>query len=500
MPLSPWMRPFMHKKSGSHEPTHLLMDGGTLVVEADQVAEFMHAMATSVLQGQVNFLCEKRSAERLRLCVDVDIYTIQPYGSDRLLDVIRIAAGVAYDLFSNAMRCLDVLVSAADPFETEKNGVTCVKTGVHLVWEHLPVDVRTAGIFRDALVQRLELSTLDAPIGGWSVAIDSAIAKHGILRMLYAHKLADCAKCHNKKADRESCIACLGKGRVDIGRPYRMCGVFIKAENRLELVPPARTPLAIVEQLMRATIHTLDAPVSINMILPTWFEDPLLPFAAKGRVSKRSRRELASTMMEGQDTLDTLLDKEAAGDTIARKIETYVRGVARRELISVEYKDVGVTQAMYAHDKSVIYAKTDSCYCLNTRNEHKSNTIYFELKRCGEMRQKCFCRCDTTIGRRHGLCSAFKSHPVNIPDRLLDALFPPAAAASAAAPSGVSGDAGPSGSGAESSMTAGGGAAGNSQGTTTDEAATVVMLAPGVRCGGLSRALMQRQRALPNKY
>lgn len=492
----------MHKKSGSHEPTHLLMDGGTLVVEADQVSDFMNAMAASVLQGQVNFLCEKRSAERLRLCVDVDIYTLQPYGSDRLLDVIRIAAGVAYDLFSNAMRCLDVLVSAADPFETEKNGVTCVKTGVHLVWEHLPVDVRTAGIFRDALVQRLELSTLDAPIGGWAVAIDSAIAKHGILRMLYAHKLADCAKCHNKKADRESCVACLGKGRIDIGRPYRMCGVFIKAENRLELMPPARTQLAIVEQLMRATIHTLDAPISINMILPTWFEDPLLPFAAKGRVSKRSRRELATTMMEGQDTLDALLDKEAASDTIARKIEAYVRGVARRELISVEYKDVGITQAMYAHDKSVIYAKTDSCYCLNTRNEHKSNTIYFELKRCGEMRQKCFCRCDTTIGRRHGLCSAFKSHPVNIPDRLLDALFqvaappsvvaPTTAAPSVATAAGGNGDAAPSGSGGGASSI-GGGSGSNSQGTTTHDDAFA-----GVRCGGLGRALVRRRRVLPN--
>lgn len=427
MPLSTWMRPYMLKRNDTLEATHLLMDCGTLVVSSEQLPQFYRSLAQSILENEVNFLCEKRSAERLKLCVDMDIYTLEAYDMEKLVHIVRIAVGVAFDLFSKSDRCLDVLISAAETFMTEKNGQTCIKTGIHLVWENLPVSVRTAGIFRDALVQRLELSTLDAPIGGWSTAIDSAIAKHGILRMLFAHKIADCNSCRNKKVHRESCDMCLGKGRVDIGRPYQLKAVFVKAENRLETIPPATTVESIVNHLFRATIRTEETPIEINDNMPAWFENPLLPFLAgtKGRISKRGRRQMAATLDEGHDTIDGIMDKEQIHGDLVKKIEMYIRSAARRELIRSEFKDIDVTQALYAHDRSVIYAKTDSCYCLNTDHEHKSNTIYFELKRCGEMRQKCFCRCDTLIGRKNGLCSVFKSHPVNIPGRQLNLFFPP---------------------------------------------------------------------------
>lgn len=432
MAPSPWMRPWMHSRSDTQQPTHLLMDGGMLVVH--DIATFRLKLAKSIVDGHVNFLCEKRSAERLKLCVDVDMYSKEAYTSEQLQHVIRIAAGVAFDLFSKSEKCLDVLVSASKPFDTEKFGEKCVKTGAHLVWENLTVDVRTAGIFRDALVQRLELSTIDAPLGGWSLAIDSAVAKHGILRMLYAHKIADCEQCHNKKSVRDSCQACLGKGRVDIGRPYEIKAVFIKAENRLEPVPRASGAEAIADHLARASIHTDDAIVALNDVRPSWFENPLMASFItenKGRATKRSRRALAGALTEGLDTIDSIIDRELIHVDLAKKIQAYIRIAAKKALISDAYKDIEVTQAMYANERSIIFAKTDCCYCLNTRNEHRSNTIYFEIKRCGEMRQKCFCRCDTTVGRRHGQCATFKSHPVNVPNKLLDVFFPQAADAPA---------------------------------------------------------------------
>lgn len=432
------MRPYMHKRSDTEEPTHLLMDGGMLAVPPGQTRLFCEAFARSVLDGQVNYLCEKRAAERLKLCVDVDFYAPQAQDIGQLVHIVRIAAGVAFDMFSKSDRCMDVLISSSESFETEKNGTTCTKTGLHLVWENLPVDVRAACMYREALVQRLELSGIDAPLGGWSTAIDSAIAKHGILRMLYSHKLADCSACQNKKALRESCDACLGKGRVDIGRPYHLQAVFIKTENRIEAIPEAKTVEAIVDHLLRASIRTEETPVGINDVLPSWFETPMFISGNKARMTKRSRRQLAASLDEGHSTIDGIIDKEHISDELVKKIESYIRSTSRRELISVEYRDVEVTQALYAHERNVIYAKTDSHYCLNTRTKHRSNTIYFELKRCGEMRQKCFCRCDTTIGRRHGLCSVFKSHPVNIPEKQLDMFFPPIAVNNSDAGSEVS--------------------------------------------------------------
>lgn len=431
MPLLPWMRAYMKKQGNGEVATHVLMNGGSLLVQKHELPGFYKSLAQSIARGEPNFVCEQRNADRLKLCIDIDIYSNRAYSEEECESIAHVASMTARDLFSESIadEKLDMLVCTTDAHDDVKDGTACIKTGLHLVWEYLTVDVRTAGIYRDALVQRLELTSQEPPIGGWSIAIDSAIVKHGILRMLYNHKCIDCTKCRNKKMAKESCDVCMTTGKIDVQRAYTIRSV-VHVDQSVEHVHAHPSDVDnVASHLARASIRTDEPAICCNTILPSWFEHPMIPYTTSNRpASKRARKALAATLTEGNDTFDGYLDKEPLCSALQKKIQAFIQCVARRDLIDKAYTDVGITSAFYVLKQSIIFAKTDSCFCINIKNEHKSNTVYFELKRCGEMRQKCFCRCDTTMGRRQGLCSAFHSHPVNIPKKYMDAFFPVSAA------------------------------------------------------------------------
>lgn len=435
--IAPWMKSYLLKRGSTEEATHLLMSGGQLLVHPSARDQFHAELAASISAGDVNYLCEKRSNERLKLCVDLDAYTQEAQTLADVTPIVKVAAGVARELFGDAAppNALNLLLCSAESKTTQKQGLRCVKNGFHLIWEHLVVDVRSAGVFRDALVQRLELSRgIKPPINGWSTGIDSAVAKNGILRMLWAHKCQDCPVCKNKRAAREGCENCLTTGRVDEGRPYRLTASYALGDDALELIPPAEDAATIAMHLSRASIRAEDAPVPMNACKPAWFEDPILPFIgannrAAARVTKRSRKQMAAQLTEGHDSVDGIMDRELIhARPVLDIIQRFIQGAARRGLLNGAYVDAEVTQAFHAHERSSVYVKLDSCFCMNIMAEHKSNTVFCVIKRAGELRFACFCRCDTTEGRRKGLCSAYRSHPIVVSDKVLDALFPPGSA------------------------------------------------------------------------
>lgn len=62
-------------------------------------------------------------------------------------------------------------------------------------------------------------------------------------------------------------------------------------------------------------------------------------------------------------------------------------------------------------------------HCFNVAREHTSSNVYFQLTTKGVC-QKCYCRKETTEGRKYGLCKDFASQYWEVPQRVLDAFFP----------------------------------------------------------------------------
>lgn len=86
---------------------------------------------------------------------------------------------------------------------------------------------------------------------------------------------------------------------------------------------------------------------------------------------------------------------------------------------------VGVVSLGASPDQRTFMLRSTSRWCANLGRAHNSNNVYFQLTRAGVC-QRCYCRCDTTEGRRHGLCKDFSSAVWPVPERVTDAFFGPA--------------------------------------------------------------------------
>jgi hypothetical protein len=60
---------------------------------------------------------------------------------------------------------------------------------------------------------------------------------------------------------------------------------------------------------------------------------------------------------------------------------------------------------------------------MNISREHNSNSIYFYIDK-NSISQKCFCRCDTTAGRKFGKCAFYRSGLYPIETSIKKILFP----------------------------------------------------------------------------
>ena len=85
-----------------------------------------------------------------------------------------------------------------------------------------------------------------------------------------------------------------------------------------------------------------------------------------------------------------------------------------------KYNTINVKNITMVKDTFCI--TTDSKYCTNLDKEHRSTHIYFVVYKNKKIYQKCFCKCSTTEGRKYGLCSKYRSKPMNLSHRVFGEL------------------------------------------------------------------------------
>ena len=91
-------------------------------------------------------------------------------------------------------------------------------------------------------------------------------------------------------------------------------------------------------------------------------------------------------------------------------------GKINKEYLNIEIKDV---KQIDDH----ISISTNSRFCCNINNLHKSCGIYFVINPKNEMYQKCYCPCQTSKNRKFGYCSQFRSKTTNVPKYIIKSLF-----------------------------------------------------------------------------
>lgn len=250
----------------------------------------------------------------------------------------------------------------------------CTKAGRHVVWTNIAVSSPTALAFRKAVIERLEETMPDACANAWPSVVDACVFQANGLRMPFS-----------------------GKGR---GNPATYEPVAVWAGEECVAVDPPCGVTAV-----REWVHEL----SIRLFL-----------AEETGVHEGVRVELAANDSGGGGVRG-----------VAKSLEAYARVLPLLDsALPPEFVGQRFTGVMQT--ETCFMLRSSSRYCLNLGRCHNSNNVFFVLTPDG-ICQHCFCRCETTEGRRHGLCKNFRSEVWPVPREALEAFFGAAAAAPAAA-------------------------------------------------------------------
>jgi hypothetical protein len=117
---------------------------------------------------------------------------------------------------------------------------------------------------------------------------------------------------------------------------------------------------------------------------------------------------------EGSFTQTQMKDEFDNSEAIAH-LETFIR----KNLEGQE--DARITK-VFTH-KNHFLVSSSSKYCENIGRSHNSNHIWFHV--VGDVIiQKCFCTCETVIGRKNGFCADFRGEQNQLPASLVSKLYP----------------------------------------------------------------------------
>jgi len=337
--------------------SHVLMDGGVLSIPFDKLREFYEVYIHSVKAGEKVFVVEQKTPT-YNFFMDVDYKDDEELSLEQVKSVCQIICDKVATFGSG-----ECLVSVSEP--KPKDGK--IKTGIHLNWKGLVVNQEGAIQLMYHVVSTLEKVYSSC---NWPKIIDSSVygslgTKGSGFRLPWSHKKSTHSECKGA-----GCSACEG-GKVTEGEylPF-----FLYKDGFLTPTSQEIT----MDFLHMSTVRTTET---------TCTEIPELVVVCQPVQKKR----------EGGFTV-TETKNELHNSELTALLETFIRknmnGNEDTRVLSVfKFKDVHLV-------------KTTSRYCENIQRNHSSNHVKFVIND-KLIYQTCFCRCETTVGRRFGFCKDF---------------------------------------------------------------------------------------------
>lgn len=360
-----WCSQFSAKRSEGNV-THTCMDGGSYAIPSDMTDEFWRLYASAAEAGEALHFVEIKSSPCFRFFVDFDAMDARALNESEQRDVARAIYDSVAEVAGPEIECVACST-------TTKQTAKGVKTGMHLVWD-LCVDADLATLLAEKVEHDLAMTygTREAPANPWSDVIDKSVygKPQTGLRVKYSSKPDDPA------------------------RVYAPAYAF-SGDKVYEI---ADEP--ILDQLRRVSIRAPPA----------------------SRVAEVDRDALARVVV-AQDELAKLSKAHSCADFVDydnADLATFLC-LGYRHLSRTKIKRV--SKVIGKRNKAKCYiVHVDSKFCENLGRCHGSNNVYYVVTSDG-IRQRCYCTCDTTAGRRDGRCSEFQGRLIPLPEALKGAMF-----------------------------------------------------------------------------
>lgn len=455
------------------EATHTLLDGGMLHVPMSAQELFHELLAGDLDKGINNFVVEYRTP-LFRMFADLDILEENPLTNKQLYEWLTEIQSVMVDLFGKAFPNnpkndkLIVVVCKSPDKPREKNKQTFTKTGIHLIWPNVIVNSEKALFVRSAWIQRFETKFgLRHASNIWEDVFDRSVYEKNGLRMIGSSKLEYCPSCNGKPSKTMACpiSQCdgttgkydaqsvyrvydvldrmgksgkqgLAKHQKDPASEYYRCTKMVKRNN-----PGTRHERRFItyNEFKTTSIRAKSEASSTPIEKPSWFDDSFFQDEIDNHKAlfkptpneRKVRRGLLSTAMENINGAVregiAKLPRLPKNDSRVAAIQQWLKNHDLPEGYRLPdvYRNtevIDVTMRM-GEKYPYFFVRTDSLFCFNKGGEHSHNNIYFLINERG-MYQKCFCQCETTEGRKFGLCRDYKSSPYTLPNNVLKELYP----------------------------------------------------------------------------
>jgi hypothetical protein len=334
------------------------MDGGVLSIPFDKLREFYDVYIQSVKSGEKVFVVEQKTIT-YNFFMDVD------YKDDEALspEQVKLICQIICDKVAT-FGGTSCIVSVSEPKPKDNQ----IKTGIHLNWPGLVVSQESSIQLMYHVVSTLEKIYSSV---NWAKMIDSSvygtIGKQGSgFRLPWSHKRSKHAQC--KGAGCASCES----GKVTEGE---YLPIFVYENGFLVSCDQDIT----FEKLLMSTVRT-NEKVSVEIPEFVVICQPIRKKVEGSFTTTETRNELYDSELNA--LLETFIRKSMDGNEDTRVLSVF-------------------------KFKTMHLVKTNSRYCENIRRNHSSNHVKFVIED-NLIYQTCFCRCETTVGRRLGFCKDFK--------------------------------------------------------------------------------------------
>lgn len=419
------------KRGQDKEYTHLLLDGGKLHIPRELYTNFYNVLAMDICQGNRNCISENRT-EIFRFLVDIDYIDEQPLTNDEIEIIAKkIQTGLEFFLRNDlSISERKIIVCTTGEYKTvSDHGFDLKKTGIHIIWPNVYVDVLHAKYLRSAIIQYLsQHHTLRPSYNPWEEVIDYAVYSSSGLRMKGSSKKVKCPSCKGKKDKVEYCETCYGEGKLIEGNGRVYMPSLILDGNRNVL----NDELNILtndnfEMLKQTSIRTFDTERNIKRLsnedYPAWFDaNKLMEHLEKPSTKRKKKKKntivsFSDIMKKQKGMKRKIILSHDSTEFLA--INKFIKNLFSNH---AEYKDQNIKDIFQCGPKKKRYyvIQTDSQYCQNVGRNHNTNHVWFLLND-KTICQKCFSESYNSLSI---CCGNYSSDVSPITLQLRDILYP----------------------------------------------------------------------------
>lgn len=419
------------------EVTHLLLNGGSLIVPDSRNTEFLTHYAHAVFDGDWVYVVEKKTLPVFYWSVELDIKIEGREVTREEIDrIVRTMQGVMKVAYPNKDITVIVCNVAPKTCSSEGEAVPIIQSGLHLLWR-IATTLDLAWELRAWSLRVLQRELADMPlVGNWNDAFDDCIFFQNGLRLIGSRKAIPCTTCRGECFKMNTngsgwgdqpCATCQNAGRLDKGRPYNVL-YAADANGVVDAALTERLKSDILEAVRRTSFRAIDStglaimePDPINYGSEQW-HTIVSEYAAELKKKRKKGQQKKQAKLPDQSADSQQQHK----DNIVEVPPTDPAFPAVAEYIKAEFNGLPDLTNLKRNGKHTFYIANSNCrYCINKGGYHNHSSVFFIIKPNGCV-QRCFCPKDDIQPGGSVKCINFVSKEHDLPEALSTVLFPKA--------------------------------------------------------------------------